>query len=299
MTNTSVTMKTYKGTSTISRAKFGPGMLLQHEDLEQLNSYTRDLSRLLFRSFFGCGVICGLTVKAQESCGKVMATVGAGMALNCTGDPIYVPKDQTFAISDDCDPNIPTPLWVVLCATTRCCAPRNPVCGCDDDGEPAACTRETDGYEIRVVRERPECACGCPEPTVDPAPIPVITVAGAAPATDPCQCADPKSDCYKDHYGGICGCDCEDSNCVLLGRLDHKTDATGSTWTTEYRVRRFIRPVLVRDPLAYPDPSSPAATTGTGTPGQLTNATPVAKTAKKTAKTAGNTDTPPADGTQK
>lgn len=253
MSNTSFKTKAYKGDSTISRAKFGPGMLLQHEDLEQLNSYTRDLSRLLFRSFFGCGVVCGLTVNVDG--GQV--TVDGGLALNCTGDPIYVPKKQTFPINEKCDPNIPSTLWVILCATTKCCSPRTPVCGCDDEGEPAACTREVDGFQMRLAGERPECACGCdpkpdrPAATTDPAGPPV-------PASDTCQCADPKLKCYQNHYGGLCGGDCTDCDCVLLARLD-KSDKS-NTWTTEYSVRRFIRPVLMRDPVAYPPP---AAQTGT------------------------------------
>src|SRR6478735_7799404 len=104
MTTSSVVLKSQKGPSTIKRAKFGPGMLLQHEDLEQLNTYTRDLSRLLFRSFFGCGVVCGLTVRAQDNCGKTSVTVDAGVALNCLGDPIYVPNPVTFDATDGCDP---------------------------------------------------------------------------------------------------------------------------------------------------------------------------------------------------
>ena len=48
-----LTVEPKGGISTLVRTKFGPGMLLQHEDLEQLNSYTRDLSRLMFRSFLG------------------------------------------------------------------------------------------------------------------------------------------------------------------------------------------------------------------------------------------------------
>ena len=35
------------GLSTLVRPKFGPGMLLQHEDLESLNTYTRELNRLI------------------------------------------------------------------------------------------------------------------------------------------------------------------------------------------------------------------------------------------------------------
>jgi len=273
MTTTSVILKSQKGTSTLTRPKFGPGMLLQHEDLDQLTIYTRDLSRLLFRSFFGCGVVCGLTVNATESCGRLMVTIGGGIAMDCAGDPIYVPKDQTFAATDDCDPNDPppSPLWVVLCATTRCCAPRTPACGCDDQGQPAACTREVDGYEIRIVSARPDCACGCdPEDSTNtvPAALPTNapgsatnTTANVAPAppVDPCQCANPDSKCYADHYNGVCGCKCDDCNCVLLARLDHKTNS--DTWTTDYSVRRFIRPVLMKDPLAYPRHPAAAAET--------------------------------------
>src|SRR5512136_306329 len=102
MNKTNVTIASTKGMSKLERAKFGPGMLLQHEDLEQLNAYTRDLSRLLFKSFFGCGVICGLVVSVDSKCGKVYLTVGAGLALACSGDPVEVPKNQSFALDEDC-----------------------------------------------------------------------------------------------------------------------------------------------------------------------------------------------------
>src|SRR6267143_883908 len=92
MNNTNEPVGKTPGLSTLERARFGPGMLLQHEDLELLNTYTRDLSRLLFRSFFGCGVICGLKVTAEPHCGPVKVTVQPGVALSCAGDPIYVPS---------------------------------------------------------------------------------------------------------------------------------------------------------------------------------------------------------------
>src|SRR5262245_20000873 len=146
---------TAKGTSTLVRAKFGPGMLLQHEDLEQLNIYTRELNRLMFRSLFGCGVVCGLVVSTETKCGKVTVTVGSGLALDCQGDPIYLPKSQSLVLDEECDPNLDGPLWVVLCGTEKCCAPRTPMCSSDEDESPSACTRERDGYEIRIVRDRP------------------------------------------------------------------------------------------------------------------------------------------------
>src|ERR1043166_1163206 len=115
MNGNNPTVSSVKGFSTLVRPKFGPGMRRQHDDLEQLSDYTRDLSRLLFRSFFGCGVVCGLCVKVQGQCGKMMVTVSPGLALDCTGDPIYVPKEQSLPIEDDCSGNQQGPLWVLLC----------------------------------------------------------------------------------------------------------------------------------------------------------------------------------------
>ena len=234
-----------KGISTLMRARFGPGMLLQHDDLEQLNSYTRDLNRLMFQSLFGCGVICGLkvTVPKEKTCGKVMITVGAGVALGCSGDPVYVPKDQTFALDENCDPSLKGPLWVVLYGTVKCCEPRTAMCSSDDDDALSVCTRERDGYEIRVVSKWPECVCGCPEPKDKEDPQVIETG---------CKCVKPDLSCYKDHYEGTCGCNCDqcgdgDSKCILLARLDLKAD--NSEWTVDHRVRRFIRPVLMRDPV--------------------------------------------------
>jgi len=248
MSGTNTTVNSVKGTSTLVRARFGPGMLLQHEDLDQLNVYTRELSRLMFRSLFGCGVICGLVVTTETKCGKVYVTVGAGLALDGNGDPIYLPKDQTLPIDENCDPNLSGPLWVVLCGNTKCCAPRTAICSSDDDESPSVCTRERDGYEIRIVRERPRCICGCPEPENN---------AAGRLRDDDCKCVDPELPCYVDHYDGKCGCCSDDSSgsdcncnceCVLLASLKKIEDPAKSGWTVDHRVRRFVRPVLMRDP---------------------------------------------------
>lgn len=246
MNKTNVTVASTKGTSKLVRPKFGPGMLLEHEDLEGLNLYTRDLSRLMFQSLFGCGVICGLGVTIDTKCGKVKVTVGAGVALACSGDPVYVPADQTFTLDENCDPDLPSPLWVVLCGTEKCCAPRIATCSSDDDEAPSMCTRERDGYEIRVVSKRPECVCGCPEPDDKYGQY-------EREFETECKCVDPEDPCYEDHYAGKCGCNCDecsncDCKCILLARLV-KTDDPEHPWSVNHRVRRFIRPVLMRDPL--------------------------------------------------
>lgn len=243
-----------KGPATLARAKFGPGMLLQHDDLEQLNVYTRALSRLMFSSLFGCGVVCGLVVAAKIDCGKVTVSVAPGVALDCQGDPIHVPQRQALVLDPDCDPDLPGPLWVVLCGGAKCCAPRTSMCSSDDDELPSVCTRERDYFEIRIVRTEPQCACACLEPEPRPEP----DAAGRTPGRpdNACRCVNPAHPCYADHYAGICGCDCEDCangacDCVLLARLDKDKDAANTGWTVDHRVRRFVRPVLMRDPQVW------------------------------------------------
>lgn len=238
MNKTKVTVKSTKGNSTLVRARFGPGMLLHHEDLDQITSFTRELSRMMFSSFFGCGVVCGLRVKPEAKGAKLRISVGAGLALNCSGDPVYLPNEQQIWVGDDCD-DIPEKLWVVLCGTMKRCAPRAAECPSDEDEPSSVCTRERDGYEIRVLREAPKSVCGYTEPTQW--------------TPTPCKCVDPELPCYKDHYAGECGCKCGDCsdgdcNCIILARLDKPKD-NDHPWTVDHRVRRFIRPVLMRDPI--------------------------------------------------
>lgn len=255
---TGTTLSCVKGTSTLVRPKFGPGMLLQADDLDALTSYTRDLNRLLFRSLFGCGVVCGLDVTTKiDKCGDLQVTVNGGVALGCDGGPIYVPKPQTVTVGDCESDDYPLPpkLWVLLCATSKCCAPRTASCGCDDDNPSSSPTRVRDGYEIRVVSKLPKCVC-CYQDDQDDQEENAPAVAleeERLPTADNCPCG-PTDGCYADHYAGKCACcdDCADDgscdcNCVLLAKL---TDDDG--WTVDLCVRRFIRPIFMRDPACKP-----------------------------------------------
>lgn len=253
-----------KDLSTLVRPRFGPGMLLQHDDLEQLSLYTRELSRLMFRTLFGCGVMCGLVVKVEPpKCGKVYVVVTDGVGLDCAGDPVYVPKTQRFAIDEKCEKQPTGTLWVVLCRTEKCCAPRTAPCPPDNDEAPATCTRERDGFEIRVVSTQPECVCGCPEGLVEHDPPSSGDSPGVVEISNPpngttiqpedCRCANPNRRCYRDHYDGKCGCHCDDCSdcdcrCILLARLINDSKTEKQPWKVDHSVRRFVRPVLMRDP---------------------------------------------------
>jgi hypothetical protein len=260
MIGSTTKIPTVKGLSTLVRPRFGPGMLLQHDDLDLLTDYTRELNRLLFRSLFGCGVICGLEVNYKENCGLETITVDAGIGLVCSGDPVYVPRQQTVILDENCADITDKELWVVLCGTSKACSPRPSMCASDDEEMGSSATRERDGFEIRVVPDRPKCACFCEPPkkkkettgtagTADGATSQDTTKEGTR--ADPCLCVNPEDPCYKDHYDGVCGCACEGGDgccdCIVLARLI-KQDDDAIKWKPDHSVRRFIRPVLMRDP---------------------------------------------------
>ena len=221
-----------RGMSTLQRPRFGAGLLLEADDLTAGVDYTRNLMRLMFRSLFGCGVICGLKVTAELVCNrsKVSVTVQKGLALDCMGDPIYVPVPTTLVYDPDCK-EIPPRLWVVACYVEKCCRPKDVSCSPDEDGQ-ILHTRSHDGFEIRLYAEEPACACACGAKADESAAAPAAAngsgatdttttdatagaVASAGDATPrPAGC-----ECYDDHNAGICDCDCG-CDCVYLATVD-------------------------------------------------------------------------------
>jgi hypothetical protein len=276
---------TAEGRGSLVWPRFTPGLLLLDEDLTAGVDYTRELSRLLFRNLFGCGVICGLTVTGKEATGRCLTVaVDCGLALDCIGDPVQVRQLQSVTIMATCDKALPSAVWVALRRREHDCMPRELACPPEAGGQSSAKTRTIDAYEIAVLDHRPDKACGCPEAvsTTDtsgqtpPAPTVVgaaATVAGGAsttpargraaaaaaqptdaPPTAPTtQPSATQPDCYKDHRDGICACDCcAGSEWVLLAKLTPPVAGSATTdtisWNTDYSVRRFIRPMLLPNP---------------------------------------------------
>jgi hypothetical protein len=274
MNNATVTLGHKDGASKLMKPKFGPGMLLRAEDLDLLKDYTRDLNRLMFGSLFGCGVICGLVVTPEWKCDNLHISVQPGVALACSGDPVQVVEPVSFYLDEGYHPELNDELWVLLCGTTKCCAPRTAVCASDDDDTVSECTREKDTFQIKVVKGRPTCVCGCLKPKAPPANTTTETSndpnrtelnapnpAGnnQPPGTD-CMCADPTLPCYEDHYAGRCGCHCDecsdcDCKCIVLARV--KRDGDTNSWKPDHSVRRFVRPILMRDPQIVEDQKPP------------------------------------------
>jgi hypothetical protein len=284
-----------RGLGPLTRPLYQQGLLLQDDDLTAAVQYTRDLNRLLFRTLFGCGVMCGLVVTPTLSCCKLHIGISKGVALDCHGDAIDVAAAQDIEIDPNCLPALPDTLWVVLCAYEKNCAPRMPLCP-DEDDSTVVCTRAREGFEIKVLSDASKCCCQC-DPSTDktPAapqlesfsshpplksgaarqakrhgssgevkPLALEDATGQTSDGNPCQCANPNEDCYTDHYAGNCACDCCDCECVVLARLDHlpvdpQQQSGPKYWAVNHAVRRFVRPVLVKDPQPLKDAAANAA----------------------------------------
>jgi hypothetical protein len=250
MTNQDKNITTKCGLSSLEYPQFSPGQLLDDDDLNSGVIYTRDLIRLLVRSLFGCGVICGLQVKPQWTCEntKWSITVTKGLAVDCMGDVIELPSDITIVYGPDCR-QLPDALWVTICYLKKCCRPKDVACSQNDDTQPKL-TRVRSGYEIRLYERLPKCACHCatkddnpPAASAGPccdeqdSPAPALADATAETTSRVSVC-----DCYKPHFEGECdcGCGCE---CVILGKI---TVSTGDnpTPTTDTTMVRRIRPLL-------------------------------------------------------
>ena len=157
----------------LERPRYSPGLILEDSDLTAAVDYTRALNRLLFRSLFGCGVVCGLTVSVGTDCG-LQVTVAPGLALDGCGDPLHLAGPVTLELGRregvlppqgvEGPPERTKEFWVVACAGEKQCAPRTLVCDGDDLDGTRQPTRTRAMTEISISFTAPQCVCGCKPP---------------------------------------------------------------------------------------------------------------------------------------
>ncbi|MCV9961724.1 hypothetical protein OIU34_07390 [Pararhizobium sp. BT-229] len=240
------------GLGTLERPLYSPGLLLEDEDLTSAVDYTRRLTQLMFSSLFGCGVICGLRIiSAEKQCnGSLLkVVVSKGLGLDCFGNPIEVPSDQTVTYDPKCK-DFPPEIWVTACYVERHCAPRELSCAYDGGNE-RAFTRHRAGFEIKLYGRRPDCACSCAKPEAPPTHDHGDCCSSAGESARAASAANPENgdwDCYADHMNGVCSCG-RGCNCIVIGKIDLSAEQDGALETAlEFSDRsmvRQIRPVLM------------------------------------------------------
>lgn len=265
--NTKELSVTAPGKSSLERPRYYPGLLLEDEDLTSAVDYTRNSLRLLMRSLFGCGVVCGLGVEAAFACEKrhVKVTVFKGVALDCEGNTIEVTEDTTLTLETKCE-KLPERLYVTVAYKERCCQQTTISCTEDEDGKSVP-RRAVDGYEITVSDRAPKCACSCvvlPEEEKAGDEHKCCRKKAEKPAGTPAEKSsvrDAKGDdvlgckCYLDHRNLTCGCGCTgDCGCVgLLIAVIAVNVALDKprVFGAEDGVPRVVRPMLLGAACCY------------------------------------------------
>jgi hypothetical protein len=261
------------------RPTYAPGLLLEDDDLTAGVSYTRGLTQLLFRSLFGCGVICGYKLRANFICNdrKLAVEVSSGVGLDGMGNPLELRRAITLEYDPDCA-DWPDTLWVTACYTETPCRPRELACGDDNDGHPSF-TRLIGGVRIELHPARPDCACSCEPPekpasggkkgcceddsaTVGAAVKPTFkranleanaavqgwdtTTKDELAKEEQIETFAPNTltGCYDGHVNGDCGCGCGCA-CILIGKLELGFKENHPIVEPDYSYVRQIRPWLI------------------------------------------------------
>lgn len=250
------------GDASLVRPKFSSGLLLQDDDLTHSIDYLRNMTRLLFKSMLGCGVLCGLKVTARIVCtDHLQIEVEKGVALDCQGDLIELLNQEFIEYAPSCvngkPGELPDEVWVVICHKERDCSPRDVLCSSEDGDVAPVYTRTREGYQLKVISGQEKSSGCCECKSTEENKLAKATREAEAAKTQGRCCdyiaipADPldDNDCYAKHYNGDCACDCG-CDCITLARIDltNEPDKSGE-FAVDHSVRRFIRPVLMKDPL--------------------------------------------------
>jgi hypothetical protein len=168
-------------------ARFTDGMIVTAEDLTVATRYPIELMQVLIRAYFGCGVVCGLSLGQDSRIGRrasgapdcrpenatYTAEIATGVALDCAGYPLEVCGPVRIDLTPDpCakpGPIVGEETRTLHVAIRRAqkadSAGQQGGCGCDcSEGggcndRDAQCSRLRDHVEIGVFEELPEDAC--------------------------------------------------------------------------------------------------------------------------------------------
>jgi hypothetical protein len=233
--------------------RFKDGMIVTAADLTVATEYPLQLMQVLVRAYFGCGVVCGLSLGQDSRVGPrravknhdrpenatYSAEIAAGVALDCAGYPLEVCGPVRIDLTPDpCarpGPIVGAETRTLHIAVRRAqkadSAGQQSGCGCDcDEGggcgdRDAQCARLRDHVEIGVFEELPEDACRREAETG------VVNAAGQVERPPLCKCLTQCPHCH------CCG-----DNWVALGTVT--IDRWGITeGGVAHDTRRYIKPV--------------------------------------------------------
>ncbi len=141
--------------TTIEAVKFRDGMIVTADDLDAAMRYPTSLLRTVFRAYFGCGVVCGLTLRPKQTGGGGwMLCIDRGVAIDGHGYPIELCAPVELDLSPEacaCEPP-PAKVCIAVRRVTSDEAPRD-ACTCGLDEPPCDCRRVRDHVLVKAFTE--------------------------------------------------------------------------------------------------------------------------------------------------
>ncbi len=230
-----------------SRLQYFHGMLLDENAFKEEQSYHNAKRRFLNRMLHGTGVVCGLELLGKPDGQSI--EVSSGLALDCSGNEIWVPKkkpidlgsllppkarDKNAGECEEPEPKKPNTYYVGIRYADR---PSNPVSvylpagGCDE--RTCENSRVKEGYCVEIVPcclDKPDPEkypglikrlCGCKE-DFEPGEKDFVfcpRCKDVTPAKKKCQCITMEQFCEHSVPCPEC-CSCEKPCFVVLGQIE-------------------------------------------------------------------------------
>lgn len=229
--------------TTTESVKFRDGMIVTAEDLDAAMRYPASLLHTVLRSYFGCGVVCGLGLRVKEAAvdGPTwVVCVDRGVAIDCNGYPIELCAPVELDLSPEacaCEPP-PEEVCIALRRITSDEAPPD-ACSCDVDDPRFDCRRTRDHVVVKAFTTAefdalPGTVCRR-TPQIE-APSQVASATGAADGSQP-SWSDVLCDLMTTCPSRSCG-ECW----VLLGCV-RLTEGEGIEDPPDTSGRQWVKPV--------------------------------------------------------
>jgi hypothetical protein len=143
--------------TTIASVKFRDGMIVTADDLDAAMRYPASLLHTVLRSYFGCGVVCGLGLRVKKPVDKRpswVVCVDPGLAIDCEGYPIELCASVELDLSPEACACEPPPEHVCI-AVRRVTSEEasQDACSCDVDAPHFDCRRIRDHVVVKAFSE--------------------------------------------------------------------------------------------------------------------------------------------------
>jgi hypothetical protein len=232
--------------SSTEAVAFTDGMLVTADDLQAAMHYPLSVVQVLLRSYFGCGIVCGLELTGPKQREDVadkpgcepergyVVKIAPGVALGCDGYPIELCSEAKLDLSSDpcgCPIEAAETRFIAIRRERASEPSSRGGCGCGggcgSGGGQQQCTRQRDHILIQAFATPPKGACMQP-PMLHPADEPESL----------CECLRHCSDC-----------DCCADPWVVIGVLQIDADGVIAESVNDAQLvgteggRRYVKPI--------------------------------------------------------